>query len=150
MFKGLKLLKTPGNGRLNNLNDPVPNVLRLTVRHFSAGNEAGHENLGFVGDSTWPNIPNTHCMNKTKALLPGPTCSIANTENFKQCPRLKSNTNCSIRIQFSHTKIKLQYDFRADILGVKDPAELASGVKYPWTADIHMNTSDSTGHLYEF
>jgi len=29
-FKGLKLLKkTPGNGRLNNLNDPVLNVLRL-------------------------------------------------------------------------------------------------------------------------
>jgi len=30
-FKGLKLLKTPGNGRLNNLNnlkDPVLNVLR--------------------------------------------------------------------------------------------------------------------------
>jgi len=26
-FKGLKLLKTPGNGRLNNLNDPVLNVL---------------------------------------------------------------------------------------------------------------------------
>jgi len=30
-FKGLKLLKTPGNGRLNNLNDPVLNVLI----HFS-------------------------------------------------------------------------------------------------------------------
>ena len=29
-FKGLKLLKKkPGNGRLNNLNDPVLNVLRL-------------------------------------------------------------------------------------------------------------------------
>ena len=27
-FKGLKLLKNPGNGRLNNLNDPVLNVLR--------------------------------------------------------------------------------------------------------------------------
>jgi len=28
-FKGLKLLKkTPGNGRLNNLNDPVLNVLK--------------------------------------------------------------------------------------------------------------------------
>jgi len=27
-FKVLKLLKTPGNGRLNNLNDPVLNVLR--------------------------------------------------------------------------------------------------------------------------
>ena len=26
-FKGLKLLKTPGNGSLNNLNDPVLNVL---------------------------------------------------------------------------------------------------------------------------
>jgi len=26
-FKGLKLLKIPGNGRLNNLNDPVLNVL---------------------------------------------------------------------------------------------------------------------------
>ena len=26
-FKGLKLLKTPRNGRLNNLNDPVLNVL---------------------------------------------------------------------------------------------------------------------------
>ena len=29
-FKGLKLLKKiPGNGRLNNLNDPVLNVLSL-------------------------------------------------------------------------------------------------------------------------
>jgi len=28
-FKGLKLLKTPGNGRLNNLNDPVLNVLKV-------------------------------------------------------------------------------------------------------------------------
>ena len=27
-FKGLKLLKTAGNGRLNNLNDPVLNVLK--------------------------------------------------------------------------------------------------------------------------
>jgi len=27
-FKGLKLLKNPGNGRLNNLNDPVLNVLK--------------------------------------------------------------------------------------------------------------------------
>ena len=26
-FKGLKLLKRPGNGRLNNLNEPVLNVL---------------------------------------------------------------------------------------------------------------------------
>ena len=26
-FKGLKLFKKPGNGRLNNLNDPVLNVL---------------------------------------------------------------------------------------------------------------------------
>jgi len=28
-FKGLKLLKKPGNGRLNNLNVPVRNVLRV-------------------------------------------------------------------------------------------------------------------------
>jgi len=27
-FKGLKVLKTPGNGRLNNLNDPILNVLK--------------------------------------------------------------------------------------------------------------------------
>ena len=31
-FKGLKLLKKPGNGRLNNLNDPVLNVLRDTTK----------------------------------------------------------------------------------------------------------------------
>ena len=30
-FKGLQLLKNPGNGRLNNLNDPVLNVLILYV-----------------------------------------------------------------------------------------------------------------------
>jgi hypothetical protein len=31
-FKGLKFVKNPGNRRLNNLNDPVLNVLiRLTV-----------------------------------------------------------------------------------------------------------------------
>jgi len=30
-FKGLKLLKTPGNGRLNNLNDPVrPQCINIT------------------------------------------------------------------------------------------------------------------------
>jgi len=28
-FKGLKLLKNPGNGRLNNLNDPILNVLNV-------------------------------------------------------------------------------------------------------------------------
>jgi len=26
-FKGVKIVKNPGNGRLNNLNDPVLNVL---------------------------------------------------------------------------------------------------------------------------
>jgi hypothetical protein len=31
-FKGLKLLKNPGNGRLNNLNDPVLNVLNFAGR----------------------------------------------------------------------------------------------------------------------
>ena len=32
-YRGLKLLKNPGNGRLNNLNDPVLNVLSpLKVR----------------------------------------------------------------------------------------------------------------------
>jgi len=31
-FKGLKLLKKPGNGRLNNLNDPVLNVLTYEFR----------------------------------------------------------------------------------------------------------------------
>ena len=30
-FKGLKLLKKTGNGRLNNLNDPVLNVLMSVV-----------------------------------------------------------------------------------------------------------------------
>jgi hypothetical protein len=40
-FKGLKLFKKPGNGRLNNLNDPVLNVLTerpiciLTTFHFN-------------------------------------------------------------------------------------------------------------------
>jgi len=33
-FKGSKLLKNPGNGRLNNLNDPVLNVLMLAVYNF--------------------------------------------------------------------------------------------------------------------
>ena len=32
-FEGLTLLKTPGNGRLNNLNDPVLNVLRSLLRN---------------------------------------------------------------------------------------------------------------------
>jgi hypothetical protein len=36
------------------------------------------------------------------------------------------------------------------MFGVKDPTELASGVKYPGTADIHMNTPESIRHLYEF
>ena len=30
-FKGVKIVKNPGNGRLNNLNDPVLNVL---IRHI--------------------------------------------------------------------------------------------------------------------
>jgi len=34
-FKGLKLLKTPGNGRLNNLNDPVLNVLKCIFRKWN-------------------------------------------------------------------------------------------------------------------
>ena len=29
MFKGLKIVKNPGKGRLNSLNDPVPNVLTV-------------------------------------------------------------------------------------------------------------------------
>jgi len=33
-FKGLKLLKTPGNGRLNNLNDPILNVLIVILDFF--------------------------------------------------------------------------------------------------------------------
>jgi hypothetical protein len=37
----------------------------------------------------------------------------------------------------------------ADMLVVKDPTELASGVKYPGSADIHVNTSESSEHLYE-
>jgi len=32
-FKGLKLFKKPGNGRLNNLNDPVLNVLIFNRKH---------------------------------------------------------------------------------------------------------------------
>jgi hypothetical protein len=34
-FKGLKLLKKTGNGRLNNLNDLVLNVLRHVIIHAS-------------------------------------------------------------------------------------------------------------------
>ena len=30
-FKGLKIVKNPGNGRLNNLNDTILNVLTYTV-----------------------------------------------------------------------------------------------------------------------
>ena len=30
-FKGLKIVKNPGNGRLNNLNNPVLNVLSIYV-----------------------------------------------------------------------------------------------------------------------
>ena len=33
-FKGLKLLKNPGNGRLNNLNNPVLNVLTSVGLYF--------------------------------------------------------------------------------------------------------------------
>ena len=32
-FKGLKLLKKTGNGRLNNLNDPILNVLRAELNN---------------------------------------------------------------------------------------------------------------------
>jgi len=31
-FKGLKIVKNPGNGRLNNLNDPVLNVLTSNMK----------------------------------------------------------------------------------------------------------------------
>jgi len=36
-FKGLKLLKKTGNGCLNNLNDPVLNVLSLVVCESELG-----------------------------------------------------------------------------------------------------------------
>jgi hypothetical protein len=36
-FKGLKLLNTPRNGRLNNLNDPVLNVLTQNSSYVSTG-----------------------------------------------------------------------------------------------------------------
>jgi hypothetical protein len=39
-FKGLKLLKTPGNERLNNLNDPILNVLNCI-----GSNEAKLQNV---------------------------------------------------------------------------------------------------------
>jgi hypothetical protein len=35
-FKGLKLLENPRNGRLNNLNDPVLNVLRYVPENRSS------------------------------------------------------------------------------------------------------------------
>jgi len=38
-FKGLKFLKTPGNGRLNNLNDPVLNGLTRVSTGFRTYNE---------------------------------------------------------------------------------------------------------------
>jgi len=33
-FKRVKIVKNPGNGRLNNLNDPVLNVLKLKTENF--------------------------------------------------------------------------------------------------------------------
>jgi len=38
-FKGLKLFKKPGNGRLNNLNDPVLNVLTRSGDMSQMGNQ---------------------------------------------------------------------------------------------------------------
>ena len=43
-FKGLKLLKTPGTGVLNNLNDPVLNVLRNVNAKMNTG-ERWYESL---------------------------------------------------------------------------------------------------------
>jgi len=40
-FKGLKLLKNPGNGRLNSLNDPVLNVLS-TYSQATPRKHVGH------------------------------------------------------------------------------------------------------------
>jgi len=61
-FKGLKLLKNPGNGRLNNLNDPVLNVLKQagsakcieTVGYECA--EVGHVNRMDVKRNVESNI----------------------------------------------------------------------------------------------
>jgi len=53
-FKGLKLLKSPGNGRLNNLNDPVLNVLRVAkcVGHYILFSRE-HQHI-FEGVLTYP------------------------------------------------------------------------------------------------
>jgi hypothetical protein len=45
-FKGLKLLKTPGTDILNNLNDPVLNV--LTVQRTSMKKEYHHRTLFYI------------------------------------------------------------------------------------------------------
>jgi len=44
-FKGLKLLKTPGTARLNNLNDPVVNVLRDNVERYGRVKQATDYNV---------------------------------------------------------------------------------------------------------
>jgi len=41
-FKRLKLLKTPGRGRLNNLNDPVLNVLKKLKRGTAETEKMNH------------------------------------------------------------------------------------------------------------
>jgi len=54
-FKGLKLLKEkPGNGRLNNLNDPVLNVLS-SFRNSGKG-KGGKMNPSSVGEAALENF----------------------------------------------------------------------------------------------
>ena len=42
-FKGLKIVKNPGNGRLNNLNDPVLSVLKWLVLGNGGVDDVGRE-----------------------------------------------------------------------------------------------------------
>ena len=52
-FKGLKIIKNPGNGRLNNLNDPVLNVLTYPHKKKSRGVISGDRG----GQAVRPSLP---------------------------------------------------------------------------------------------
>jgi len=46
-FKGFEIVNTPGNGRLNNLNDPVLNVLSYTNKKWRSAEKGWSSHLGF-------------------------------------------------------------------------------------------------------
>ena len=88
VFKGLKLLKTPGDGRLNNLNDPVLNVVnRQEKPNKNEGLRTGH----YQGKSVslfWTRSPTAMTHLSRLQFHSSVAVDIAPTQTDRQTPTL--------------------------------------------------------------